>query len=127
MGHEQKAVDVREAGQLRQPGRLALARSVAQPVGELGQGGRTQEAAARVDHLQRRQRRVALHDRQPRAGGVAVERQGRRREELTDVEALIGQRVRDLMDERQPLAFEGKEIRDQQPLRGRVVDRAGRG
>jgi len=125
-GEEQEPVHVHEPGQLRQPGWAAGARGGAQPVRELGQRGRTKEPTAGVDHGHRGEGGVALDDRQARAGGVAVERQRGRRQELAHIEALIGQRVRDLVDERDPLALERQEVRDQKALGGRVVDRARR-
>ena len=116
-----------EATQRREPGRPPLTGGGAQAIGQRHQRGRTQEVAVRVDDVQRGQRRVSLDQREPRARRVAVQRRRRLRrrrgEESAQIEALVGDGVRDLVEQRDALAVERQEIGDQQPLRRGIVGR----
>ena len=109
-GDEQQAVDVDEAASAREPGRSPLA-------GGARAGDRPASASARADAgsrrrgrpVQRGQRRVSLDQRQPRracaspsSGGAVADAGGV--EELAETEALVGDGVRDLVEERDALA-----------------------
>ena len=126
-GHEQEAVDVDEAAQRREPGRPPLTGGGAQAIGQRHQRGGTQEVAIRrrrrparpASRLPRPARAARASRRRP----AAAPSRRRRGEEPAQIEALVGDRVRDLVEQRDALAVERQEVGDQQPLRRGIVGR----
>ena len=127
--HEREPFDVREREQLAQeprrvrgkPGTTPSRARAAVSASSIGAGNAPRGSIASIDS----HRGVALDQRL--AGELLVERQpapaiGCGPQEASQPEALILQRMRDLVRQRRTLLGQRDEIRDQQPSRGRIVE-----